>query len=83
MMNFDEYELNDINTWGKPAEWKKFRYAKDEEGRYGQLSEDKVYGWHGEYDLAQGYFDCFNMDTLKTKEEFTRHITLRHKNGYI
>ena len=52
MMNFDEYELNDINTGGKPAEWKKFRYAKDEEGRYGQLSEDKIYGWHGEYDLA-------------------------------
>ena len=47
------------------------------------MSEDIYYGWHGEYDLAQGYFDCFNMDTLKTREDFRAHITKMQDSGYI
>ena len=42
-----------------------------------------IRGWHGEYDLGQGYFDCFNKDTLPTSADYKKHITTLRKNDYI
>ena len=40
-------------------------------------------GWHGEYDLAQGYFDCMNTNSYSTREKFVDHVNDLEKEGFI
>ena len=43
-----------------------------------------IQGWHGEYDLAQGYYDCFNiLDDYNTREQYLAHIISLEENNFM
>ena len=69
-MDLDEYETSDISD-DPLIEWHKYRRAsEDKDGNYGSRKEEIIKGWHGDYDLAQGYFDCFNLEDYPSREDF-------------
>ena len=73
-MDLDEYETRDISS-DREIKWHKYRRAsEDKDGTHGSRKEEIIKGWHGYYDLAQGYFDCFNLEDYPTRKDFVEHI---------
>ena len=79
-MDLDEYQTDTISDGSQ--DWMSYRKASEDDN-YGSQDTEMIRGWHGEYDLAQGYFDCFNKETLPTREEFTTHMTDLRNSDYI
>ena len=79
-MDLDEYQTDTIGDGSQ--DWMSYRKASEDDN-YGSQDTEMIRGWHGEYDLAQGYFDCFNKETFPTREEFTTHMTDLRNSDYI
>ena len=75
-----EYETSTIPDGAN--DWQIFRYAASDD-HYGSRDHEIMQGWHGVYDLATGYFDCFNLDDLPNRTIYLAHIEQILSEGYF